>query len=184
MALDLNALLNTVDNAADKPLPVEQWHPDSCGEMDLLIKADGSWWHEGRPFQRFALVKLFARILRREPDGRYCLVTPAEKVLIQVEDVPFLIQACHQQEQGIQLITNCEEVLWLGSEHPLQMRPYPGSKDLCPYVRVRAELWARVERNVYYQLIEMATPLQTEQGTDWQLTSQNQAFSLGIVADD
>ncbi|PPC79389.1 DUF1285 domain-containing protein [Pokkaliibacter plantistimulans] len=179
MAIDL-ALLQQHATADGLP-PVEEWHPDFCADMDLVIRADGTWVHEGGEFRRPALMKLFSRILRLDDDGCYYLVTPVEKVRIQVEDAPFVILAAEVRDDSVVMVTNCEEVITLGREHPMRVRAAHGGASEIPYVLVRKNLWARLHRNVFYQLVELAEQ-RTEQNVEgmW-LQSQNEWFCLGSL---
>jgi hypothetical protein len=138
--------------------PVDRWHPASCGAIDLVIRADGTWLYEGSPIQRPALVKLFATVLRRDPDG-YVLVTPAEKLSIQVEDAPFLAVEMASDGEGsdrrIRFRTNVDEVVDVGPDHELRFEEDAGG-GFKPYVRIRAGLWALVARSAVYDLVDLA----------------------------
>ena len=139
------------------PAPVERWDPPYCGEMDLEIRADGSWIHEGRPITRPELVVLFASILKREGD-RHFLVTPAEKLGIRVADAPFLAVDAEIDPAGgtITFTTNVGDRVTAGPDHPIELR---GSADAPrPYVHVRAGLWALIDRKTFYRLVDAATP--------------------------
>lgn len=139
-----------------KRAPVERWSPDYCGQLDIYIDKQGRWFHENKPILRKSLVALFAQVLVYEK-GTYYLVTPAEKIAIQVEDLPFLITQWqqHETEQGmaIQVQTNLGESYLLSQKYPLFM-----DKGL-PAVRIRSGLLARVHRNVYYQWSEQLIEL-------------------------
>ncbi len=169
IAADLSA------ERADGPLPVENWHPDRVADMDLVIKADGTWVHEGRPIARPALVRLFSRILRRDEDG-FALVTPAEKLRIAVEDAPFLVVDHERQDGGYRFRTNVGDVVTAGPDHPVMTRDSRELGAAVPYLRVRGALDARISRNVYYRLIEEA-----ETGEDGTLfiESGGERFVLG-----
>lgn len=146
--------------AQDKSLPpVETWHPEREGRVDIRIARDGSWYHEGAAIRRPALVRLFSTILRREPDGSYVLVTPAEKLAIEVEDAPFLaveMKRVVDPVDGERVVfrLNTGEIIVAGQEHALELRG-DGEKAL-PYLHVRADLWALLARPVYYELMEHA----------------------------
>lgn len=136
------------------PRPVEKWNPDFCGDIDMRIAADGTWFYMGTPIGRHALVKLFASILRKDPE-RYVLVTPVERVGIKVEDAPFIaVEMAVQgagERQSISFRTNVDDVVRVGPDHPLRFeRDADGG--LKPYVRVRGDLWARVKRALMYDL--------------------------------
>ncbi len=141
------------------PPPVERWNPPDCGASGMRIAADGTWFHEGAPIARAALVRLFASILRREPDGAYVLVTPVERMTIAVEDAPF--QAVEMAVEGegearrIALRTDVDDLVHVGTEHPLRFETEAGDGGLKPYVHVRRDLWARVTRALTYDLLAL-----------------------------
>jgi hypothetical protein len=152
----LSAALGSVPRGKG-PRSVERWDPAYCGEIDMRIAADGTWFYNGSPIGRLPLVKLFASILRKDPD-RYVLVTPVERVGIVVEDAPF--QAVEMAVEGegvdrqIAFRTNLDDLVQVGSEHPLRFARDPAG-GIKPYVRVRGELWARVTRALTYDLVEL-----------------------------
>lgn len=135
---------------AKKLPPVESWHPAHCGDSAMRIAADGSWYHEGSLIGRPAMVRLFSTILRREPDGSYVLVTPAEKLSIAVEDAPFVAVELKSEGEGaarrLAFRLNTGDLVIAGPDHAL--RP--------PYLEVRRGLDARLARPVYYELAEIA----------------------------
>ncbi len=135
------------------PPPVHLWNPPFCGTIDMRIARDGTWFYGGTPIGRPALVKLFASVLRRDPEG-HVLVTPVEKVGIAVEDAPFLaVEMTTGGDDGaIRFRTNVDDWVTVGSAHPLRFAPGP-SGGLKPYVRVRGELWALATRAVLYELV-------------------------------
>jgi uncharacterized protein len=140
---------------ARKPAPVDTWHPPFCGDIDMRIARDGTWFYNGTPIGRPALVKLFASILRQDPE-RYVLVTPVECVGIKVEDVPFIAVEMHETttERGgaLQIRTNVDDEIIVDREHPLRFEK--GDADgLVPYVRVRGGLWARLTRALFFDLV-------------------------------
>ena len=140
------------------PAPVDQWHPPLLGEMDLRIARDGTWYHEGQPIARQALVRLFARILRHDSDGCYYLVTPVERWRICVEDAPFLAveMAVERKPQWIHFRTNVDDWVTAGPEHPLQIEYPCGPEQPAPYVHIRGRLRARLTRSVFLELAEYA----------------------------
>lgn len=154
----LEALLRTQDG--ERPAPVERWDPPCCGDIGMSIRADGVWLYQGSPIGRMALVKLFARVLRRDADGRTFLVTPAEKVDVAVADAPFLAVELdvngHGRDQMLVFRTNVDDIVRCGPEHPLRFREEPGSGGLKPYLRVRGRLDALVTRALYYDLVALA----------------------------
>ncbi len=154
--MNLDSLLTRIEPEGEIP-PVDRWHPTHQGEMDLVIAADGRWIHEGRPIARPRLVRLLSTILRREPDGGYALVTPAELQRIRVEDRPFLIVEADRGDDGWWLTTNLGDRLPLDAAHPFTLSETPAG-DLVPEVPVRFGLAARLGRNVFYRLVEAAEP--------------------------
>lgn len=140
--------------AARRRPPVEQWNPPHCGHSGMRIDREGRWWHEGSPIERAALVRLFSTVLRREPDGRHLLVTPAEKLDIDVDFAALRVVAMTVEGDGeaqkIAVQLNSGEALVLGPGHPLTMR------EGLPLVAVRGGLEASFERPVYYELAERA----------------------------
>jgi hypothetical protein len=147
-----------------RPPPVERWSPPYCGEIDMRIAADGTWFYNGTPIGRLALVKLFASILRKDPE-RHVLVTPVERVGIVVEDAPF--QAVEMAAEGkgevrrIAFRTNVDDLVRVGAANPLRFERDPGG-GIKPYVLVRGELWARVTRALSYDLIDMGEERELE----------------------
>lgn len=138
----------------DQP-PLDKWHPELSGDMDLRISRDGQWIHKGKPLGREAIVKLFSTILRREDDQQYYLVTPVEKWRIQVEDTPLLAHSLAVEGSGeqqiIRLTTNVGETLEVGKEHPLEVDSYDSGQPR-PTVRVRYGVDARLVTAAYYDL--------------------------------
>ncbi len=147
------------DTDAGQPAPVERWDPPYCGDIGLAIGRDGVWSYQGSPIRRPALVKLFARVLRCDPDGRTYLVTPAEKIAIAVADAPFLAVEMAVQgssrDQVLAFRTNVDDAVVCGPDHPLR---FTLSEDggLKPYMRVRGRLDALVVRALVYDLVELA----------------------------
>lgn len=135
------------------PAPVHLWDPPYCGEMDLEIRADGTWFHEGTPIGRPEMVRMFANILKYE-DGRHYLVTPVEKVGIRVEDAPFLAVDIDPGPE-ITVHTNIGDSVTLDADHPLVMEGTPDAPR--PYVEIRGGLRARIDRKSFYRLAEHAT---------------------------
>lgn len=145
--------------AAENRLPpVERWNPPHCGDSGMRIAADGTWYHDGAPITREAMVRLFATILRREPDGSHVLVTPVEKLTIDVEDAPFLaveLKAEGSAEDArLAFRLNIGELVIAGPDH--RLRVATGEDGPRPYLHVRGGLEARLVRPVYYELAELA----------------------------
>lgn len=143
------------------PRPVDQWDPPYCGDIGMKLRADGTWLYQSSPIGRAALVRLFASILRKDADGETYLVTPVEKVRVEVEDAPFLAVDMAVEgvgaAQSLTFRTNVDDVVTAGPEHPLRFAIEAGSGGLKPYVLVRGRLEARVNRAVYADLVELAT---------------------------
>jgi hypothetical protein len=152
----LDSLTSTAKKVGAKgPPPVHLWHPPFCGDIDMRIASDGTWYYLGTPIGRPALVKLFASILRKDPD-RFVLVTPVEMVGITVEDAPFLAVALSCEESdGVPRLTfrtNVDDVITAGPDHPIRFEE-ESSGGLKPYVRVRGDLWAKLTRAIFYDLV-------------------------------
>jgi hypothetical protein len=153
----LTEAARAVGGEARRLPPVHLWNPPFCGDLDMRIARDGTWFYNGTPIGRPALVRLFSTILRKDED-HYVLVTPVEKVGIKVEDAPFLAVelAKETRENGhvLRFRTNVDDWVEVGPEHP--MRFEPGDSDgLKPYVHVRADLWALVKRALFYDLVDL-----------------------------
>jgi hypothetical protein len=156
-ALIARAAADTNDPAKGLP-PVERWNPPFCGDIDMEIKADGTWFYMGTPIGRAPLVRLFSTVLRKDDDGRTYLVTPAEKVGIRVEDAPFLaVEMAVSGDGATQLLTfrtNVGDVAEAGPSHPLRFVIAGENQELKPYLHVRGNLEALVSRPVMYDLVE------------------------------
>ena len=155
---DLSSLLAAQDMG--KLPPVDEWNPPHRGDIGLAIERDGTWSYQGSAINRQALVRLFARVLRRDADGRHYLVTPVEKVDVTVEDAPFLgvelqVEGDGRQQQLI-FRTNVDDIVRCGPDHPLRFETEDGSGGLKPYLLVRGRLEALVTRALYYDLVELA----------------------------
>src|SRR6056297_169973 len=156
---ELARLLDQQD--ASKPAPVETWDPPYRGDIGMAISADGTWTYRGSPIERPALVRLFARVLRRDEDGRHYLVTPAERVDVSVADAPFLAVEMEVrgtgENQTVIFRTNVDDVVICGGDHPLHFAIEPGTDGVKPYVRIRGRLEALVTRAVTLDLLELLT---------------------------
>ena len=144
--------------AAERGLPpVHLWNPPFCGDLDMRIAGDGTWFYQGTPIGRPALVRLFSTILKRE-DGKHFLVTPVEKVGIRVDDAPFLaVEMLSEQDEHGRLLrfrTNVDDWVSCDGEHRLRFEMATDG-GLTPYLHVRADLWAKVTRALYYDLVDM-----------------------------
>jgi uncharacterized protein len=158
-----------------------------CGDLEMRIARDGTWSYRGSPIGRLPLVKLFASVLRREADGRYWLVTPAERGHIEVEDVPFLGVALTVEGDGCnqQLIfrTNLDEFVTAGADNPLRVETAADGEP-APYILVRDGLEARLARPVFYDLVELGTEEQVGDTIQFGVWSQGMFFRLGEPGPD
>ena len=157
----LLALLEQAEQGPSGP-PVDKWDPPLSGDMDMRIAADGTWYHEGDPIRRHALVKLFASILRLDGDD-YVLVTPVEKWRIQVDDLPFVAHSVDRVQRDGQtrllFTTNVDDLVVADDSHPLTV-PMTADGEPRPQILVRRNLLARVGRTAFYQLVDWASPEQ------------------------
>jgi hypothetical protein len=139
--------------------PVDRWNPPFCGDIDMEIRGDGTWFYMGTPIGRASLVRLFSTVLRKDEDGRTYLVTPVEKVGIRVVDAPFLaVEMQVTQREGRQVLTfrtNVGDVVEAGAEHPLRFEISGENRALKPYLLVRGRLEALISRAVMYDLVEL-----------------------------
>jgi len=155
----LAALASGAREAVRKgPPPVHLWNPPFCGDLDMRIGADGTWYYLKTPIGRPALVQLFASVLKREAE-RYFLVTPVEKCGIVVDDAPFVAVELRVDEPGprqtLHFRTNVDDWVACGGKHALRFEPEPETGGLKPYLHVRRDLWALVKRALFYDLVEL-----------------------------
>jgi hypothetical protein len=154
----LEAIAASLAREKGKALPpVERWNPPFCGDIDMRIAADGTWFYQKTPIGRPALVRLFASVLKREGD-KYFLVTPVEKVGISVDDAPFLaveLAVTRDPRQVLSFRTNVDDQVEAGPGHPLRFEPEAETGGLKPYLHVRRDLWAKVTRALFYDLVEL-----------------------------
>ena len=145
--------------------PLDQWHPKHCGAMDLKVKANGEWWHEGQLIKRQSMIDLFSTVLWKE-GGKFYLKTPVEQIEIEVEDEPLFVNRVEQiQLDGlhyIQLSTTTQDVVIVDQEHPIFMREFDG--ELRPYVHVRFGINALIQRASFFHLVEMGELMENQQG--------------------
>ena len=163
-------LLAQIPPAGSKGMPpVHLWNPDFCGDIDMRIARDGSWFYMGTPIGRPAMVRLFSTIIRRDGDD-YFLVTPVEKVGITVDDAPFVAVSLRVSGQGeaqvLTFVTNVGDEVEAGAEHPLRVELDAQTQEPSPYVHIRANLEALIHRNVFYQLVELAQAREID-GQPW-----------------
>lgn len=165
-ALNLEAMIRRATRAGKSLPPVEKWHPPFCGDLDMEIKRDGTWFYMGTPIGRKKLVELFSTVLRKDEDGKTYLVTPVEKVGIRVEDAHFLAVEMTQtiEDNGPLLTfrTNVGDVVKAGKDNPLRFEIEPESGGLKPYIHIRGRLEALVGRAVMYDLVALGETIEHE----------------------
>ena len=166
---------------AKGPPPVHLWNPPFCGDLDMRIASDGTWFYLGTPIGRLPLVKLFASVLKREGDKHF-LVTPVEKCGIVVDDAPFLAVEM-QVERGaagqvLHFRTNVDDWVACGPEHGLRFVTDPATQGLKPYLHVRRDLWAKVSRAVFYDLVELGEERMADGTLMFGVTSMNAFFAM------
>ena len=166
--------------------PVHLWNPPNCGEIDIRIRKDGLWLHEGSPIGREALVRLFSTVLRKDPDG-FHLVTPVEKMKITVEDAPFLavrVDRAKNEDGGdvLRFLTNVGDAVEAGPDNALRVETDPETGEPAPYLHVRRGLDARLRRPVFYELVEMAEERDTPEGRQLAVKSNGVWFPIGFPA--
>jgi hypothetical protein len=153
----LEAITGALGRAGKGAPPVELWNPPFCGDLDMRIAADGTWFYLKTPIGRPALVKLFASVLKREGE-KYFLVTPVEKCGIHVDDAPFLAVELKVEDGAggpvLNFRTNVDDWIACGPEHELRFEPETGTGGLKPYLHVRRDLWAKVTRTLFFDLVE------------------------------
>jgi uncharacterized protein len=180
---DLKTLLQGAANPKGPP-PVHLWDPPYCGEIDMRIAADGTWFYQKTPIGRPALVRLFASVLKREGD-RYFLVTPVEKCGICVDDAPFLAIGFNVEGEGATKIlcftTNVGDDVRCGADHPLRFEPEIGTGGLKPYLHVRRDLWAKVTRALFYDLVELGEERDVAGVHMYGVVSGGQFFAMAPV---
>ena len=180
-----NDLLAQIPKGEKKGLPpVHLWNPDFCGDIDMRIARDGTWYYLGTPIGRKPMVKLFSTIIRRDGD-KYFLITPVEKVGITVDDAPFVAVLLEVEGQGehqvLRFTSNVDEQIEASAEHPLRVEIDPDTEEPAPYVLVRSNLEALVHRNVFYQLVELAVPREVD-GQEWLgVWSKGSFFRIGLA---
>ncbi len=181
----LSDLMKALADTEDGQRPVERWNPENCGKMDMLIKADGSWWHDGTRITRLPLVKLFASILRKDDDGITYLVTPVEKIEIVVERGHFMAVRVdiegEGEDQRMFFTTNLDEVIEAGKDHPIRVETDSQTLEPAPFVTVRGRLEAAMTRPVFYELVEHAVEIDTNEGKQLGIYAGGMFFPLGPV---
>jgi len=184
---ELDDILAEIEAGNIRGAARDAWNPVNCGEIDIRIGADGSWYHEGRRFQRDALVKLFAGVLRREKN-EYFLVTPVEKLRIEVEDAPFvagLVEVIEDRgRQAIVFTTNIGERIVLDEAHPLRIETDADSGEPRPYIWLRDGLEALISRGAFFELANLAERCERDGRRSLCVTSLGKTFELGSIEDE
>ena len=156
---DAEGLVASITAAKTRGLPpVHLWNPPFCGDLDMRIARDGTWFYQGTPIGRPGLVKLFSSILKRE-EGKYFLVTPVEKVGITVDDAPFVAidfeAAGEGSDQTLTFVTHVDDVAVAGPEHPIRVDRDPDTGEPSPYILIRADLEALIDRKSFYRMVDL-----------------------------
>ena len=162
--------------------PVDKWHPENCGALDIVIKRDGTWFYMGSPIGRKRLVRLFSTVLRKDDDGKTYLVTPVEKIEITVEDAPFLAVEMSKtgsgDDQVLTFRTNVGDLVEAGPDNPLRFEIVPDHDQLKPYILVRGRLEALLARSVMYELISHGEDIEVDGRTMFALRSNGVVFPV------
>ena len=178
----LQALVERAGSRKKGLPPVERWHPDFCGDLDIVIKRDGTWFYLGTPIGRMPLVKLFSTVLRKDDDGRTYLVTPVEKIGITVEDAPFIaveMNASHRDgEQVLTFRTNVGDIVEAGPENPIRYEIVNDNEGVKPYLLVRGRLEALLARPVMYELISHGEEIEVDGRLMFALRSKGEVFPI------
>lgn len=181
-AAGLQALISRAARAGKGLPPVERWNPEFCGDLDMEIKRDGTWYYLGSPISRMPLVQLFSTVLRKDGDGKTYLVTPVEKVGIRVEDAPFVAVEMNVSgsggEQVMTFRTNVGDVVEAGPEHPLRFTGEASTDGLKPYLHVRGRLEALVARPVMYELAEHGEEIEIDGTVMFAVRSRGAIFPI------
>lgn len=181
---ELDQLLANIKQTETSAEKRRRWNPQQVGDIDIRIAADGSWFHEGRPFQRQSLIKLFASVLCREGD-EYFLLTPAEKLKIQVDDAPFvatLVDTVEEDQQSaIVFTTNLDDRILVDTEHAIRVEIDQQTQTPRPYVHYRDGLDALISRSAFFDLINMANEQQRGGKTYLTISSLGHEFDLGCI---
>ena len=166
-----------------KKPPVHLWNPPFCGDMDMRIARDGTWYYLGSPIGRLPMVKLFSSVLRHDDDGYY-LVTPVEKLRIRVDDAPFVAVELAAQDGLLAFRTNVDDVVTADAAHPIRVTIDPATDEPAPYILVRDRLEALIARPVFYELVEMAEEREIDGRSVLGVTSAGQFFPIGPTPED
>jgi hypothetical protein len=184
---ELDRLLLDIEQAETSSHARKDWHPQQLGSIDIRIATDGTWFHEGRPFKRLALVKLFASVLRREGDSYY-LLTPAEKLRVQVDDAPFVATTMqtlsHNNQQVLVFTTTLGDTIVADKQHPIRVETVSASQPPRPYIRYRDGLDALISRTAFFDLASAADELERDGQVYLVVHSMGVEFNLGACSDE
>lgn len=188
-AAGIGALQALVGRAADGTRglpPVEKWNPPFCGDIDMEIRSDGTWFYMGTPIGRAPLVRLFSTVLRKDEDGKTYLVTPVEKVGIRIADAPFiaveLVQESQNGEAVLTFRTNVGDVVSAGAEHPIRFEIEAATGGLKPYVHIRGRLEALFSRALMYELVALGGEIEIG-GEPWfAVRSGGEVFKIMLAS--
>ena len=191
MAGDVGGLASAITRQLDggklrKPAPVDRWEPAFCGDIDMEIKADGTWFYQGSPIGRAAMAQLFSTVLRKDEDGETYLVTPVEKLRIRVEDAPFIAVGMEIEGEGdsrtLVIRTNMGDVVKAGPDHPLRFAVGDDDGGLRPYVLVRGRLEALFSRALTYDLMPLGEEIDIDGRAMFAIRSGGMAFPVMEMA--
>ena len=178
---NLEALVKQVEG--QRFPPVDKWNPDFCGDIDMVIKRDGTWFYMGTPIGRKRMVKLFSSVLRKDEDGKTYLVTPVEKIGITVEDAPFVATMVDIVGEGddrlVKFTTNVGDEVIAGPDHPVRVQYDTTTNEPRPYVHVRGRLEALISRNAFYEMVEKGDHIDSDGKSHLSITSRGAEFPLG-----
>lgn len=178
----LEALISRAARAGKGLPPVERWNPEFCGDLDMEIRRDGTWFYLGTPIGRMPLVQLFSTVLRKDEDGRTYLVTPVEKVGIRIEDAPFVAVEVNASGAGegqvLTFRTNVGDVVEAGPDNPLRFVDEDDTDGLKPYLLVRGRLEALVARPVMYELVELGEEIEVDGTAMFAVRSNGAVFPI------
>jgi hypothetical protein len=178
----LEALISRAATGTKGLPPVDKWEPEFCGDLDMEIRADGTWFYMGTPIGRAPLVRLFSTVLRKDADGKTYLVTPVEKVGIRVEDAHFVaVEMSVTERDGDQVLTfrtNVGDIVEAGPEHELRFEIAGENDELKPYLHVRGRLEALVSRALMYDIVELGEEIEIDGQAMFALQSGGSVFPI------
>ncbi len=181
---ELNQLLRDIEKAESSSLARKDWHPGHSGAIDIRIASDGTWYHEGRAFQRESLIRLFASVLRKQ-DDEYFLLTPAEKLSIRVDDAPFvatMLEIINEDgQQALVFTTNLGEKIVVDSEHPIRIEVNEKNREPRPYIHFRDGLEALISRGAFFDLVNLAEEQERDGKLYLIINSLGHEFDLGCT---